>query len=70
MVVTLMSGQAVRIQPNHVSFSSLQAMEDIYGPRSVMRKLDPYKVFFPPKESRSLFCELFSSLKTTPRQNY
>jgi hypothetical protein len=35
-------GDIVRIQPNHLSFSSLEAVEDIHGVRSKAMKSDAY----------------------------
>jgi hypothetical protein len=37
-VAKLTAGDVVRIQPNHISFNSVKALEDIYGTRSVTLK--------------------------------
>lgn len=36
-------GDVVRIQPNHISFMSLEAMEDIHGTRSAVKKAPFYR---------------------------
>jgi hypothetical protein len=37
-----LSGDVIRIQPNHISFCSLEALEAIHGPRTKTRKGECY----------------------------
>jgi hypothetical protein len=41
MILTL--GDMVRIQPNHISFNSIQAIEDIHGTKTKVHKGRFYK---------------------------
>lgn len=51
-------GEVIRIQPNHLSFSSSEALEDIYGAGSKIHKFDPYFTLMVPM-NRSLIAELY-----------
>jgi hypothetical protein len=39
-------GDVIRIQPNHLSFNTVAAIEDIHGPRSKLLKREPYITLF------------------------
>jgi hypothetical protein len=41
-----MVGDVIRIQPNHISFNNVDAIEDIHGARSKLSKLEPYKTVY------------------------
>ena len=44
--VPLIPGEVVRIQPNHISFNTVTALEDIHGVRTKTRKREPYATLF------------------------
>jgi len=44
--VPLIPGEVIRIQPNHISFNTVAALEDIHGVRTKTRKLEPYATLF------------------------
>lgn len=41
----MLAGDVIRIQPNYLSFSSLRAIEDIYGTNTEASKSDLYSTF-------------------------
>jgi hypothetical protein len=40
------TGDVIRIQPNHISFNTVHAIEDIHGARTKIRKSEPYATTF------------------------
>jgi len=42
----LMPGDVIRIQPNHISFNTIAAIEDIHGVRTKTVKREPFATLF------------------------
>jgi len=60
-----MSGDVVRIQPNHLSFSSLAAVDDIHGLRTPAGKASQYTQIMrirPKVGPENIFNTVYSSL--------
>lgn len=59
---SLIPGDVVRIQPNHISFNTEAAIEDIHGMRTTLRKGEPYLTVFGSKTGvRNVFSAMYIS---------
>lgn len=52
-------GDIVRIQPNHLSFNSLRALEDIYGYSSKVNKAEFYRNLGLAQDTVDVFTETY-----------
>lgn len=60
-----MVGDVIRIQPNHLSFNTIDAIEDVHGHRSKLHKLEPYKSVYGSKTGvESVFTAMFVVIAT------
>jgi hypothetical protein len=56
----LIGGPIVRVQPNHISFNTVKAIEDIHGIHTTARKGLMYEISGWPGMPAGLFSETFS----------
>jgi len=56
-----MSGDVIRIQPNHLSFGSVEAIEDIHGAKSKLSKLEPYVSQFTSESGPNVFNTMYNT---------
>ena len=56
-------GPVVRIQPNHISFNTVNAVEDIHGTRTKARKGLMYEITTPPGLTKGLLIEPFTPMR-------
>jgi hypothetical protein len=67
MSLLIRAGDVVRIQPNYLSFSSLQAIEDVYGTSTEATKSEMYSTLGGENGFRlSVAMETYFSLHTVP----